>query len=330
MLARSCTILPTRSGSCVRHLRLQRTPVTVAAMEPLEELRLLITRHAGVGQPGSAASSIRAVLADAPTELAHHVLEPTFAVVAQGAKRAVLGDKVFEYCAGQYLVVSVDLPIAGHVFQASRELPYLAAGLTLKPAAIATLLLEMAASDRPAIEPAGFGVSDAPRELLESVVRSLRLLDRPRDAAVLAPMLEREILWWLLNGEQGAMVRQIGLADSRLSQVSRAIRWIRVHHAKPFRIEALAEMAAMSASSFHRHFRAVTTMSPLQYQKVIRLQEARARLLVEPDDIAAVGFSVGYESPSQFSREYSRLFGAPPGRDVARLRTLSTAEQSLA
>ncbi len=256
-------------------------------------------------------------------------MEPTLAVIAQGAKRAVLGDKVFEYGAGQYLVVSVDLPIAGHVFQASPELPYLAAGLTLKPAAIAALLLEMAANDRLAPESAGFGVSDAPAELLESLVRMLRLLDRPRDSAVLGPMLEREILWWLLNGEQGAMVRQIGLADSRLSQISRAIRWIRLHHAKSFRIEELAEMAAMSASSFHRHFRAVTTMSPLQYQKLIRLQEARARLLVEGDDVAAVGFSVGYDSPSQFSREYSRLFGAPPGRDVARLRTGSMADPSL-
>ena len=268
-------------------------------------------------------------MADSPTELVHHVLEPMLAVVAQGAKRAVLGDKVFEYGAGQYLVVSVDLPIAGHVFRASRELPYLAVGLPLKPANIATLLLEMA-SDRVSAEPAGLGVSDAPRELLESVVRMLRLLERPRDAAVLGPMLEREILWWLLNGEQSATVRQIGLADSRLSQISRAIRWIRVHHAKPFRIEELAEMAAMSASSFHRHFRVVTTMSPLQYQKLIRLQEARARLMVESDDVAAIGFSVGYESPSQFSREYSRLFGAPPGRDVARLRTVSMADPGLA
>jgi AraC-like DNA-binding protein len=299
------------------------------AMEPLEELRLLITRHAESPQAAMAAG-VKAVTADAPSEIAHHVLEPMLAVVAQGAKRAVLGDKIFEYGAGQYLVVSVDLPIAGHVFQASRELPYLAAGFVLKPATIATLLLELAASDRPSLdEPAGLGVSNAPRELLESVVRRLRLLDRPRDAAVLGPMLEREILWWLLNGEQGATVRQIGLADSRLSQVSRAIRWIRVHHAEPFRIEDLAEMAAMSASSFHRHFRAVTTMSPLQYQKLIRLQEARSRLLAASQDIAAVGLSVGYDSPSQFSREYSRLFGAPPGRDVARLRTESMVQPSV-
>jgi len=290
-------------------------------MEPIDELRLLIARHAGSAQAPPTASGIRAISVDAPTELAHHVMEPIFAVVAQGAKRAVLGDQVFEYGAGQYLVVSVDLPIAGHVFQASPDEPYLAVGLTLKPTAITSLLLEMAGSDQATTEPAGFGVSNAPAELLEPVIRMLRLLDRPRDAAVLAPMLEREILWRLLNGEQGAMVRQIGLADSRLSQISRAIRWIRAHHAKPVRIEALAEMVAMSASSFHRHFRAVTTMSPLQYQKLIRLQAARTRLLAESEDIAAVGFSVGYDSPSQFSREYSRLFGAPPGRDAARLRT---------
>jgi AraC-like DNA-binding protein len=256
-------------------------------------------------------------------------MEPVLAVVAQGAKRALLGDKVFEYGAGQFLVVSVDLPIAGHVCRASPELPYLCAALTLKPTAIATLLLEMESSERPAIEPPGLAVSDAPEELLDSVVRMLRLLDRPGDAAVMGPMIEREILWRLLNGEQGSMVRQIGLADSRLSQISRVIRWIRAHPAQPVRIDELAEMAAMSASSFHRHFRAVTTMSPLQYQKLIRLQEARARLLAESADVAAVGFSVGYESPSQFSREYSRLFGAPPGRDLERLRTLAVADPSL-
>jgi AraC-like DNA-binding protein len=292
----------------------------------LEELRHLIRRHAGNARtsPG-----IWAVATEAPTELAHHVMEPVFAVVAQGSKRAVLGDKVFEYGAGQFLVVSVDLPVAGHVCEASTELPYLGAALSLRPTAIATLLLEMEPAERPAIEPAGLAVSNAPEELLDSVVRMLRLLDRPGDAAVMGPMIEREILWRLLNGEQGAMVRQIGLADSRLSQISRAIRWIRAHHAKAFRIEELAEMAAMSASSFHRHFRAVTSMSPLQYQKLIRLQEARARLLAQSADIAAVGFAVGYDSPSQFSREYSRLFGAPPGRDVARLRTMPEADPSL-
>ena len=289
-------------------------------VESINELRALISRHAGKDSVTEAAHGIRVASFDGPTELAHCVLEPLLAVVAQGAKRTQLCDKVFEYGVGQYAVVSVDLPISGYISQASPEFPFLSTAITLKPASIATLLLETAASELPAAELAGLGVSDAPAELLEAVVRLLRLLDRPRDAAALAPMVEREILWWLLNGEQGTAVRQIGLADSRLSQISRAIRWIRLHYAKPVRIEELAEMVAMSPSTFHRHFRAVTALSPLQYQKLIRLQEARAKLMTESADIAEVGFSVGYDSPSQFSREYSRHFGAPPGRDVARLR----------
>jgi AraC-like DNA-binding protein len=289
-------------------------------VESIDELRALISRHAGKNTVTQAAHGIRVASFDEPTELAHCVLEPLLAVVAQGAKRTQLCDKVFEYGAGQYAVVSVDLPISGYISQASREFPFLSTAITLKPASIATLLLETAASELPAAELAGLGVSDAPAELLEAVVRLLRLLDRPRDAAALAPMVEREILWWLLNGEQGTAVRQIGLADSRLSQISRAIRWIRLHYAQPVRIEELAEMVAMSPSTFHRHFRAVTALSPLQYQKLIRLQEARARLMTESADIAEVGFSVGYDSPSQFSREYRRHFGAPPGRDLTRLR----------
>jgi AraC-like DNA-binding protein len=299
-------------------------------MEPLAELRTLIARHAGPGQTEMAVEGVRLTASDVPARPSHHVYEPIFGVVAQGAKRTMLGDKVFEYSAGQYLVVSVDLPIASHVVRASADEPYLAVGMTLRPANIATLLLEVAAGDHTAVEPSGMAVSDATTELLEPVVRLLRLLDRPEDIPVLRPMVEREILWRLLAGEQRAMVRQIGLADSRLSQISHAIRWIRVHYAETFRIEDLARLAAMSVSSFHRHFRAVTAMSPLQYQKQIRLQEARARLLAESEDVAAVGFSVGYDSPSQFSREYSRLFGAPPGRDVARLRTASMLERSVA
>lgn len=299
-------------------------------MELLAELRTLIARHAAQYQT-VATNGIRLLMSEVPTEPFHCVSEPAFALIAQGTKRTVLGDKVFEYSAGQYLVVSVDLPIAGHVVNANTEEPYLAFGLLLKPATIATLLLETATIDRVvAVEPSGIAVSDASIELIEPVVRMLRVLDRPEDMAVLGPMIEREILWRLLAGEQGATVRQIGLADSRLTQISHAIRWIRTHYTEAFRIDDLAQLTAMSISSFHRHFRAVTAMSPLQFQKQIRLQEARTRLLVESEDIAAVGFSVGYESPSQFSREYSRLFGAPPSRDIARLRTNSILEQSLA
>lgn len=294
-------------------------------MGSLEELQALIQRHAtSAGARG--AGDVFAVSAQAPTEMQHHVLEPTFVVVAQGAKRAVLGEEMFEYRQGQFLVVGVDLPIAGGVIEASPALPYLAAGLTLQAATISSLLLEMDPADMAAPEPSGYAVSDAPEELLDTVVRLLRLKDSPRDAAVLGPLVQRELVWRLLHGTQGAMVRQIGLADSRLSQIGRAIRFIRAHHAEPISIPALADMVAMSESTFHRHFRGATTMSPLQFQKLIRLQEARARILADAGDVAAIGYSVGYDSPSQFSREYSRLFGAPPGRDKQRLglRTAAT------
>jgi transcriptional regulator GlxA family with amidase domain len=142
-------------------------------------------------------------------------------------------------------------------------------------------------------------------------------VDRPDDVPVLGPAIEREILWRLINSDQGATVRQIGLVDSRISQVARAIRWIRTRYAESLRIEDLAQLAGMSVTSFHRHFRSVTSMTPIQYQKQIRLQEARARLLANRKDVAAVGFAVGYDSPSQFSREYRRQFGAPPGKHAA-------------
>ncbi|MCE4555477.1 AraC family transcriptional regulator [Roseateles cellulosilyticus] len=291
-------------------------------MNSLEALQALIRRHAIVGH--DCKDGVFAVMTEAPSEMQHHVLEPTFVVVAQGAKRAMLGDEVFEYRGGQFLVVGVDLPIAGGVTEASPALPYLAAGMRLRPATISSLLLEMNPADMAPPTPSGFAVSDAPDELLDTVVRLLRLKDSPRDAAVLQPLVERELVWRLLHGSQGAMVRQIGLADSRLSQIGRAIRFIRAHHAEPISIPMLADMVAMSESSFHRHFRGATKMSPLQFQKLIRLQEARARILSDAGDVAAIGYSVGYDSPSQFSREYSRLFGAPPGRDKARLGVRAT------
>ena len=166
----------------------------------------------------------------------------------------------------------------------------------------------------------GIGIGPLEADLLDPVLRLLRLLDRPAEAAALAPLVEREILYRLLCGPQGPMLRQIALADSRLSQVARAVAWIRENYHRPLRIDALAALAAMSPATLHRHFRAVTALSPLQYQKQIRLHEARRRMLARDADAQRIGFLVGYDSPSQFSREYARLFGAPPARDAARLR----------
>jgi len=289
-------------------------------MQQLSELRALIARHAAGGKAGTLISGLTVKAVFKPTEPLHSIDEPVFAVVAQGAKRTVLADRVFEYRAGHFLVASVELPLTSQVTRASDKAPFLGVGLALKPELIASVLLETASEDRGVAERLGIDVSEAPAELLEAVVRLLRLLDRPSDIPILRPLIEREIVWRLLCGDQGEMVRQIGLADSRLSRIRRAIRWIRERYAEPLEIEDLAKQVAMSATSFHRHFRAATAMSPLQYQKQIRLQKARSRLMTNGDDVAKVGFSVGYDSPSQFNREYARFFGAPPGRDAARLR----------
>ena len=168
--------------------------------------------------------------------------------------------------------------------------------------------------------PDGIAVSDAAPALLDAVARLVGLLDEPADA-VLAPGIEREILWRLLTGPQGATMRQVGLADGRLAHLARAITVIRRDHDQTLRVEDLAALATMSVTSFHRHFRALTSMTPIQFQKQIRLHEARARLLSDPGDIAGAGYAVGYHSPSQFSREYRRLFGAPPSRHAAAIRS---------
>jgi AraC-like DNA-binding protein len=245
------------------------------------------------------------------------------ALIAQGSKRIALGDRVYDYRAGQYLVASVDLPITGHFTDASREQPALGFGLVLHPATIAELLLQAAPGDLPPLPgtaPSSMVVSDAPGELLDAVIRLLRLLDQPRGSAVLASLIKREILWRLIIGEQGAVVRQLGLADSSLSHIARAVQWIREHYAQSFRVEDVAQLSAMSVSAFYRNFQAVTAMSPIQFQKQIRLQQARLLLARNPSDITGVGLRVGYESPSQFSREYRRQFGASPSQDAGRLR----------
>lgn len=246
------------------------------------------------------------------------------ALIADGGKRIALGNRLYEYRAGQYLIASLDLPITGHYLDASSERPALGFGLALRPAAIAELLLQASAGSLPQLAgtaPSSMSVSIASRELMDAVLRLLRLLDQPRDRDVLAPMLKREILWWLIVGEQGMAVRQLGLADSHLSHIARALRWIRENYAEAFRVEDVAALAGMSLSAFYRNFQAVTAMSPLQYQKQIRLQQARLLLAAHPDDVTGVGFRVGYDSASQFSREYRRQFGMPPSRDALALRT---------
>jgi len=292
---------------------------------PLDELRALIEKHA---VPDSRSLPLLPGLLlgieSGPTPPCQLVLEPVFALIAQGAKRVEVGRQTFGYHAGQFLIVSVDLPADAHVVAATPEVPYLGCGLTLRPEAIASLLLESGGARAVGTDRPGIAISDLSGDLVDSVVRLLRLLDRPSDVPILASALEREILWRLINGPQGALVRQIGLADSRMSQIGHAVRWLRSHFAETARIEDLAEIACMSVTSFHRHFRIVTSLTPIQYQKQLRLQAARVRLMAASEDVTEVGFAVGYDSPSQFSREYRRMFGKPPGQDVMYLRANPT------
>lgn len=292
----------------------------VLLMAAIAELRALIARHARPDET-TAIEGVLLSAADRPGEPRAATTGTVMAVIVQGAKRLAIGDRVYDYGPGQYLVASVDLPITGHYTRASADRPALGFGLVLRPSAIASLLLEVPAPTRRA--PEGLGVADASPELLDAVVRIVRLLDVPEDRDVLAPMIEREILWRLVNGPLGESVRQIGLTDSSLTHISRAVRWITEHYDEPCRVEDLARSCGMSPSAFHRNFHAVTALSPIQFQKQIRLQKSRLLLLTGVDDVATVGYRVGYDSASQFSREYRRQFGLPPGRDAARLRSAS-------
>ena len=293
-------------------------------MTQLEEFRDRIAAACPGPRGATPIPRVTLLRAEAPSTPAGVIYDPVVCFAAQGRKRLMLADRVYAYDPAQYLVVSVGLPVIATISDASPEAPYLALRLGLDAGLLASLLLEMPGTDGP--RATGIGIGRLEPDLLDPLMRLMRLLERPNDAAALAPLVEREILYRLLCGPQGPMLRQIALADSRLSQVARAVAWIRENYHRPLRIEALARLSAMSPATLHRHFRSVTALSPLQYQKHVRLHEARRRLLARDADAQHVGFAVGYDSPSQFSREYARLFGAPPGRDAARLRASDRIE----
>lgn len=283
----------------------------------LDEIRALISRHARADLSTPVDGVLLSRVPTATSGPDYSLTEPLLVVMAQGGKSLLLGDQVYEYRAGDSLVVTADLPVTGHYIDTGDDAA-LGFGMVLRPLAVATLALR--APTGPVGASTAMSTATADEELLDAVVRMLRLFDSPGDAAILAPLIEQEILWRLITGPHGATVRQIGMADSDLTHVSPAIEWIRDNSAEPMRVEDLARLAGMSVSAFHRRFRAVTAMSPLQFQKRIRLQKARTMLSARPGDVAGIGHSVGYDSPSQFNREYRRLFGLPPGQDAARLR----------
>jgi len=249
-----------------------------------------------------------------------NVYRPQLCLVAQGHKEVTLGDRMFRYAPGRYGVVTYDLPATGHVVEATPERPYLCLYLDFDPVMmgdLASRVPPLAAAPSP---PIGKTVSDASASLLDAVLRLLRLLDDPAAQPVLGPLAEQELLYRLLAGPDGARMRQITSSQGRLAQVGRAIAWIGQNFRERFSIEQLAAQVGMSPSSLHEHFRAVTAMTPLQFQKQLRLQDARSLMLAQDMDVTTAALRVGYESPTQFSREYRRHFGEPPARDIARLR----------
>jgi len=252
----------------------------------------------------------------------HSVYEPILAIVVQGQKKAFLGEEMYQYGSMQYLVVSVDLPLSGFVTEATPDKPYLGLKLSLDLMQLCEMVAQMGtSSSKKENSIRGILVSNVDPALMESALRLVKLLDTPQHISMLAPLMIRELYYHLLLGEQGEAVRQIATSGSNMQRIALAIQQIKSNFTQPMRIEDLASQIGMSTSSLHQHFKQVTSMSPLQYQKQLRLLEARRLMLAEDFDATSTAYQVGYESPPQFSREYSRLFGAPPIRDIERLRT---------
>jgi len=252
----------------------------------------------------------------------HGVFDPALCVIAQGSKRVLLGNEVYVYDTSHYLVFAQNLPVAGQVIDASPEAPHLALRLNFDVKDITSLALKMKLSTTPPSRTPQRGIftGELSTTLLEPLLRLTRLLETPEDIPIMAPMISREILYQLLKSADGWRLAQMALADSQSHRIAHAIELLRKRFQETLRMEDLASDVHMSVSALHHHFKAVTAMSPLQYQKQLRLQEARRIMLSEHADAATAGHRVGYDSQSQFNREYSRFFGAPPVRDVKRLR----------
>ena len=298
----------------------------------LREMAAIIARFASTeGEVATAIDGLFFSRREAPTPALVTTQWPCFALVAQGAKSVTLGDEVFHYGVGSCLVVALDLPVVSHVTEASPEVPQLGLGMAIRADRLQALLREMAPPRAAAASDPSRGVSvdAASPGLLDATLRLLRLLDQPDHIRTLAPLVQQEILYWLLAGAYGPRMTQIASANSPANRVAKAIGWLREHYASPLRIETLAAHVGMSASSLHHHFSAIAAMTPMQYQKRLRLHEARRLMLVDGLDVGSAGYQVGYQSASQFSREYSRLHGRPPLRDVEALKSGAVAGWAL-
>lgn len=262
-----------------------------------------------------------------PTPPSSAMFNPCICMALQGVKRAVLERSEYVYDISHYLVTPINMPTIVQVLEASPERPYIGLVLDLDLRALADLMLD---SDlpQPGAQHSGHAMATGTvtQELINAFQRLIDLIDEPQDIPILAPIIKKEIFYRLLTGEQGARLRHIASAGSQGNRIARAIDWLKDNFTEPLHINDLASRVNMSTSTFHHHFRALTAMSPLQYQKWLRLNEARRLMLTEQQDVTSAAFEVGYESPSQFSREYSRLFGAPPLRDITNLRETTANE----
>ncbi len=295
----------------------------------LEALAQSIARWTDQGdQLVTAIPSLSLYRRNEPTQPASGMYEPSLCLVAQGAKRVLLGDDTYVYDAHHFLITSVDLPTVWQIIEASREKPCLGLVLKLDQREISQLMVDShLPAPRAQQSRRGMATGEVTLPLVTAFQRLIDLLAEPNDIPILAPIIQREISYRLLVGDQGARLRQMASAGSQSHQIGRAIDWLQGNFTQPLRIDDLATQVNMSTSTFHHHFRALTAMSPLQYQKRLRLNEARRLMLTERLDATTAAFQVGYESPSQFSREYSRLFGAPPLRDITNLRQPAPGER---
>lgn len=286
--------------------------------EQLKELRVL-TANARNRLTETGIPRVAMVQGKIPEHELSAVYDPMVNLVLQGSKSMTVGDRTLHYCPANYFVMSVDLPAVGTIWPSATGEPYLAVALTLQPTVVAALIADLPKPAYGVKAKTGFSVASVTPDLMDAWVRMLRLMEHPADIPALAPAYEREILYRVLQGPHGAMLRDIATPDSAIGRISLAIQLIRRDFAEPLRVEALAQEAAMSVSTFHRHFKAVTALSPVQYQKRIRLLQARTLLVVGGQSVTRAAFEVGYESPTQFSREYSRAFGLPPARDAEKI-----------
>ena len=254
-----------------------------------------------------------------PEHMLAAVYEPMINLILQGSKTMTVGDRTLRCDPATYFVMSIELPAVGTVHPAASGEPYLAVSLTLDPTLLATLLADLPVPDRHHESDPAFSVAAVTPELMDAWVRMMRLMGDPDAIAALAPAYEREILYRVLQGPHGWMLREIAAPDTAMARVNLAIQWIRRDFAEPIRVESLAQRAAMSVSAFHRHFKAVTRLSPLQYQKRVRLLQARMLMVASAKSVTTAAVEVGYESATQFSRDYARVFGLPPARDVGRI-----------